>query len=164
VVVAVKSGFHITTNCLRSCLSQSVCDCLQPPPIYKQFTTCLFSESQEQTWQQRYTFVSYNSIHSRHFSDTGQRIVCAKTLFLVNSCYWQPVTQLLCLFPLHLQCHKNWKVKPLPTLPVAAALLLHYVSIIIYMSPSMVSGNVQLVCSYMDTSLKIFIEKKKFFF
>jgi len=39
--VLFKAGFHITANCLRSCLNQSVCGYLQPSTIYKQFVTCL---------------------------------------------------------------------------------------------------------------------------
>jgi len=83
-----------------------------------------FSESQERTRQQRYTLVSYNSIYSRHFSDTGQRVVCAKTSFLVPLCYRQ--LALACDACFHYSCDaiRTGKVEPLPTLPVAVALLL----------------------------------------
>jgi len=67
-----------------------------------------------------------------------------------------PVLPHLSLWQVSAKCScdtiRTGKVEPLQTLPVAAVLLLRYRRAMFHISPSVVTGNAQPVCSYMETS------------
>ena len=130
-VQSTKASFHISTNHLRSSRSHKVCGCLRPLPfIYNLLRVCIFPY-----------FISLVNLKNelgsngtpsfliiRYFPDILETYVGQLCARKYHSCFLHvaEVPVFACDVCFHYGCDamRTVKVEPLPTLPVAAALLL----------------------------------------